>query len=828
MQKTITRFFIIYLVLFSSVNAGAQGCSCWQTRDTSFHIAQFQTASPPFYRIDDGSTPAINLPFTFCFWGQPETQVYINTNGNITFGAGYLTFSSSPFPLNTGGIGMIAPFWADVDNLNPPNYGYLGSDEVYYKVTPNYVVIQWDTIGYVGPNWTGCGGSGDYGDDSLHNSFQVIISNGTDPIIPNGNNVEFCYKEMQWTTGADSPWPCADAGKGFLGIPATVGANYGDGVKFVQIGRFGSASSNYAGQYPPGPNYDGVYWLDNKSFEFNLCSGQIAPLNSGITPCDTFRVCVGDSVTIPFYFFTPIQGDSVWVKLAPPVPAGVTVVSNNPGNTDSVILKFVGSPLSYGFHRVNLYGYDNQSPPDTSFASFVIEVDSAPRYHVTISKDTICKGDSTTLTASGVQNYYWSTGATTSSIKVSPPTTQTYTLGLSNGKCVKDTSVTITVLQKPVPTIRVVKDTLCPKDSSLLIAGGGGPYKWSTGQTTDSIWVKPSSDSTYNLVIVNRCATDTVKKKVYAIRVGRVTVSVSKDSICQGDSTKLTASGGGTYLWTTGSTSSAITVTPSGNTTYTLVTTFNGKCSVDTTINIAVTPYPVVTVNSGNICAGQCVQLTASSSGPNNYLWSTGATTDTITVCPGTTTTYTVNVSRNKCITKKNTTVVVNAGALVTACCNQTIENGTTVQLTASGVTTYQWLPNSGLNCDTCATVMATPSITTTYTVIGTDKNGCKSEQEVTVDVACNDFVVPNIFTPNNDGINDVFLIPAQYMSKFSVTIYDRWGNKVFTSTDANKSWTGVNSSGEWVSNGTYYYMITAECSSGVSYNKKGFVQLLR
>src|SRR6185437_15992946 len=74
-------------------------------------------------------------------------------------------------------------------------------------------------------------------------------------------------------------------------------------------------------------------------------------------------------------------------------------------------------------------------------------------------------------------------------------------------------------------------------------------------------------------------------------------VLVSKDSICAGDSTTLIASGGGAYVWTNNSsTSSSITVKPSGNTTYSLVTTFNGKCAVDTTINIAVTPYPVVNV----------------------------------------------------------------------------------------------------------------------------------------------------------------------------------------------------------------------------------------
>ncbi len=107
--------------------------------------------------------------------------VYINNNGTVSFHQAYSSFIPSGFPLTN--YDMIAPFWADVDTRN------VKSGVVYYKLTPTYLIVQWDTVGYFS------------GHIDKKNSFQVIMSNGSDPIIPNGNNVEFCYQSMNWTTG---------------------------------------------------------------------------------------------------------------------------------------------------------------------------------------------------------------------------------------------------------------------------------------------------------------------------------------------------------------------------------------------------------------------------------------------------------------------------------------------------------------------------------------------------------------------------------------------------------------------------------------------------
>src|ERR1041385_4849758 len=115
-------------------------CNCIIAIDATWQVVPFQFGTPPDYRNDDGSSPLINLPFNFCFYGQIQNQVYINNNGNISFGSSYGTFSAASFPSNL--YTMIAPFWADVDTRN------TASGLVYYKITPTAMIVRWQTVVY--------------------------------------------------------------------------------------------------------------------------------------------------------------------------------------------------------------------------------------------------------------------------------------------------------------------------------------------------------------------------------------------------------------------------------------------------------------------------------------------------------------------------------------------------------------------------------------------------------------------------------------------------------------------------------------------------------
>lgn len=92
---------------------------------------------------------------------------------------------------------------------------------------------------------------------------------------------------------------------------------------------------------------------------------------------------------------------------------------------------------------------------------------------------------------------------------------------------------------------------------------------------------------------------------------------------------------------------------------------------------------------------------------------------------------------------------------------------------------------------------------------------------------SCADFTVPNVFTPNNDGVNDVFYVPALHADSYTINIYNRWGQLEFTSNSPNISWDGRNNAGVEVSDGVYYYIIKSSCG-GNEHDKKGYLQLLR
>lgn len=199
----------------SSVNS----CGCYIEPDTSYTLAMQPN--------DDGSTALINLPFDFCFYGTQMSDVYINNNGNVSFNTPFATYSGVSFPSTN--FEMVAPFWGDVDTRIS---GGFAAGEVYYKITPTAIYVNWVDVGYYNMQ------------SDKRNTFQLILTDGNDPILEPGQNVAFCYKTMEWTTGSAS-----GGTNGFGGTPSTVGANKGDGIDFIQFGRFDTAGSSYDGPF---------------------------------------------------------------------------------------------------------------------------------------------------------------------------------------------------------------------------------------------------------------------------------------------------------------------------------------------------------------------------------------------------------------------------------------------------------------------------------------------------------------------------------------------------------------------------------------------------
>lgn len=163
--------------------------------------------------------------------------------------------------------------------------------------------------------------------------------------------------------------------------------------------------------------------------------------------------------------------------------------------------------------------------------------------------NTICSGQSTTLTASGTgaTGYAWSTSESTASITVSPTTTTIYTVTVSNGPCGETTMYTVTVSDPPVASI-TGNTTICDGQSTTLTANGGGTYVWSDATTANTITVSPTADTEYFVVATNGCGSDTATVTV-TIGAGFTVDAGPDQTIGLGNSAVLNATGGTTYTW---------------------------------------------------------------------------------------------------------------------------------------------------------------------------------------------------------------------------------------------------------------------------------------
>ena len=211
-----------------------------------------------------------------------------------------------------------------------------------------------------------------------------------------------------------------------------------------------------------------------------------------------------------------------------------------------------------------------------------------------------------------------------------------------------------------------------------------------------------------------------------------VNMSANSNTICEGQSVVLTAVGADTYTWNTGSNASLLTETPNMTTTYSVVgtNTLTG-CSQTVTQNVVVNAAPAVFIaaNKVSVCAGSPVQLSAIGGSGLTYTWNTGANAAAISASPLTNTTYTVLASNaNGCIGAATQVISVNQlpNVQVISSVNGNYCQGEPLLLTASGAISYQWASSSSPNLFVGNPLPFMPMVPTTYTVIGTDANGCQ------------------------------------------------------------------------------------------------------
>ena len=282
-----------------------------------------------------------------------------------------------------------------------------------------------------------------------------------------------------------------------------------------------------------------------------------------------------------------------------------------------------------------------------------------------------------------------------------------------------------------------------------------------------------------------------------------------------------------------------------GNYNVQLITANQYLCMDTIDMPVAFPGNPVTVNASTSICRNLSTQLNAT--GGYAYSWSPAAGLSNTTISnpvanPSVTTTYTVVIHSmpalgDTCIQVLTTTVSVYSPLnfpLSATADHDTISQGTSTILHAITDTTLtvHWSPETGLNNANSFHPSVSPTVTTTYTVTMTDPAGCPKTASVTIYVIslqCNpdDVFVPNTFTPNGDGKNDILFVRSNSISEIYFAVYNRWGEMVFETSDIKKGWDGI-FKGEPANPDVFAWYLTAKCYNKEEMKKKGNVTLVR
>jgi len=396
----------------------------------------------------------------------------------------------------------------------------------------------------------------------------------------------------------------------------------------------------------------------------------------------------------------------------------------------------------------------------------------------------------------------------------------------------------------PLVVVGVPKGAGCGTDANgeigITASGGTPPYSyfWSHGPTTEDVQGLAAGFYTVTVVDANGCS---VSNSWTVSSLPKPLVGFTYEDVCLGEAavfvnnTQL-ASGTLTYTWdfgntqTSNQTNPAVTYNAPGTYSVKLVAESDKGCLDSLIQAIIVHELPDATITITGANPGDCVTDTAFLSVPYDsthlYLWSNGETVNELFTT--TSDNFRVTVTNSfGCVSVDAVDVYVLSAAGVTVSNDTTISLGYSVQLVATGGQIYSWTPSESLDIPNSATPIATPDSTTTYTVTVSDLNGCEVTREVTITVV-EDFVldIPNLFSPNGDGVNDLFVIfNLETYPKTSIILFNRWGMKVWESDDYQNDWDGTSDKGDELTDGTYFYIINV---GGTDKIYKGDINILR
>ena len=454
----------------------------------------------------------------------------------------------------------------------------------------------------------------------------------------------------------------------------------------------------------------------------------------------------------------------------------------------------------------------------------------------------ICPGGSVQLEASDGDQWEWfpATGLSNTTVQnpiATPDSAMTYFVVVTSD-CGMDTASVDIVFADP-QGMALPDTAVCLGNGIIIGASGGVAYQWSPAgslndPTSANPLATPLETTTYAVEITTADGCQLVDSiTVYVVLEPPLPV-LADTAICTGASVQLSGPDAVTYLWQPAGSLSDPQVqspvaTPTTPTLYTVLASNLCGSIVDSVfvdlVTVVASAWPDTL-----ICPGNPVVLGAS--GGTSYQWSPGTGLSSTTVANPTAITeepitYTVTVSNDLgCTDQATITIGLLPQPTANAGPDQVIDLGDQVVLSATGQGDVEWSPPLWIECPTCATTWAAPEETTTYTVTFTAANGCSASDRVTI-ILNGTLFVPNTFTPNGDGVNDLFGAWGTEMDTFTLLVFNRWGELIFRTDQLDGRWDGTYMGRESPID-TYVWRIEAMELSGRRRTAVGHVNLIR
>ncbi len=785
--------------------------------------------------IDDQHSGVYNIGFDFCYYGNTYTQFVVSSNNYITFDLAqanqYSPWDTEIIPDPAQPVDAIMGPWQDI---NPAQGGTI-SYGVYGTAPFRRLVVSYDLV----PMYQ-CG--------NLFSS-QIVIYETTNEIethigfrpICTWNNGEAVHalhnaagNLAEIVTGRNNTaWSVTNEGMRWTpaGAPAFTVNWYDNGNL---IGGNGTVA------VPNGPtNYvaEVVYTCNNASItDTVLVDNNVA--NFTISATVTPTACTTNT----------------GVGIITPIGTGVFSYDWNPGGyTDSMV-----TGLGAGMYTITV--------TDTSGCyldtTITIDIDNTVQASILTFADAICNGESTgTATAFGTggvggsYSYFWNDPLTqTDSNAVDLPVGTWDVIVMDSTGCADTVSVTIDEPPVVSTLISGVTDVLCngtPTGGATVTPSGGNgapfTYQWTAGTTpNDSITGLPAG--THYVTVTDSLGCTAIDSVVinepppiaFTLSINNVSCNGGSD----GSATVTGLTGGTppyTYLWNdpnnqTGSTATGL---PVG--TFDVVVTDANGCthSAGAIIN---EPPPLSMTLSSNVATcglfdGDATATPTGGASPYTYSINGGASQSSANFNGLSSGTYGVTVTDVNGCTYTDSIVVGEVIGVYpdftptpgsgTAPLDVTFMNNTT------GGVIHHW--NFGDGSDTTTTSLIdvnhfydTPG-TYTITLVSCNAGGCCDSVLFTITIdELSDIEVPNIFSPNGDGVNDFFVLDVDGVETIECQIYNRWGTLIFEWDALNGHWAGETKNGDAAPEGTYYYMVRAVGKDGTVIEEAGHVTLTR